>query len=144
MKREKPWTERPLSENIFDFKKEYRSAIYEIDYNTTSEKRKNLLEPYLNSSKVYIENGLITGYFLPALREGLIYAQTEKTGLELMAFKYSTSDKAVLPSENSIGVEFLKQNGFVENTIKGTRMILGKGLNWKPTNMYSRISENFG
>ncbi len=61
-----------------------------------------------------------------------------------MNLKYSTSDKAVLPSENIAGIEFLKQNGFVENTTKGTRMIMGKELEWKPNNVYSRISGNFG
>lgn len=144
MKREKTWITKPDSDNILDFKDEYRSAIYALDFLTTGEKRESLIEPHINSSKAFIEDGIITGYFLPTLREGLIYAQTEKAGIGLMNLKYSNIDKAVLPSRNIAGIKFLKENGFIENTIKGTRMILGKDLNWKPANMYSRISGNFG
>ena len=61
-----------------------------------------------------------------------------------MNLKYARSDKAVIPSLNIAGIEFLKQNGFIEDSVKGTRMVLGKELDWKPKNIFSRISGNFG
>ncbi len=144
MKRGQPWKGKPVSEKIFDFKKEYRSAIYDLDFDVSGEKREILLEPHLASSKVFIENNRLTGYYLPGLREGLIYGQTEEAGTELMNLKYARSDKAVIPSLNIAGIEFLKQNGFIEDSVKGTRMVLGKELDWKPKNIFSRISGNFG
>ena len=44
----------------------------------------------------------------------------------------------VAPIDNIEGLEFLKQNGFVE-TIQWTRMLFGKDLNWSPQKMYSRM-----
>ncbi len=62
------------------------------------------------------------------MEEGLILADTIEDGIELMKVKYSKIDKAVISSENTAGIEFLKQNGFVEIQTKGTRMILGKDV----------------
>ena len=50
----------------------------------------------------------------------------------------------MLPEDNQAGVGFLKQNGFVKTETKGTRMIPGKEIYWKPENIYSRIGGNFG
>jgi hypothetical protein len=38
----------------------------------------------------------------------------------------------------------LKDNGFRETETKGTRMILGKDIEWEPLNIYSRAGGNFG
>lgn len=61
-----------------------------------------------------------------------------------MKIKYSKIDKASLPSDNIMGIEFLKYNRFIETTKKVSRMILGKDINWKPNKIYSRIGGNFG
>jgi GNAT superfamily N-acetyltransferase len=144
MKREQPWKEQPISPKIADFQEEFRSSIYDIDLQASGEHRAKLIDPFIKNSKVYIEKGKVTGYYLPGLREGLIYAQTNEAGLELMKYKYSKIDKAVLPSENKAGVDFLKTNGFAEIPTKGTKMVMGKDLVWKPDMMFSRISGNFG
>ncbi|OQX81186.1 MAG: hypothetical protein B6D64_02270 [Bacteroidetes bacterium 4484_276] len=54
------------------------------------------------------------------------------------------NNKIVLPEDNQAGVGFLKQNGFVKTETKGTRIIPGKDIYWKPENIYSRIGGNFG
>jgi GNAT superfamily N-acetyltransferase len=144
MNREQPWKGQPISSKIAGFQEEFRSSVYDIVFQATGEQRAKLIDPFIKSSKVYIENGKVTGYYLPGLREGLIYTQTSEAGLELMRYKYSKVDKAVLPSENKVGVDFLKTNGFAEISTKGTKMIMGNELEWKPNMMYSRISGNFG
>ncbi len=45
-------------------------------------------------------------------------------------------------SEQTLNV--LKQKGFVKTETKGTRIIPGKEIYWKPENIYSRIGGNFG
>ncbi|MHC1702928.1 MAG: GNAT family N-acetyltransferase [Tenuifilaceae bacterium] len=144
MKREKPWINYPVSSKIVNFHEDYRSTFYDLDKQITGENRIPLLNEFIKTSLLFIDKNEVLGYFMPDLKEGLIYAETDEAGLELMKLKYSKVDKAVLPSENIVGVEFLKNNGFFETSTKGTRMILGKDLDWKPTKMYSRIGGNFG
>jgi len=143
LKREKQWIDSSLSKNVIPFNEKYRSDIYELDKVISGENREMLLKDYLVDSKLYIKNEKVVGYYLPELKDGLIFSDTEEAGLELMNLKYSTVDKAVLPVENAKGLEFLKQKGFIE-TSKATRMIFGKDLNWNSTKMYSRIGGNFG
>ena len=143
--RAEPWIDIPVSGNVVAFKEKYRSRIYELDKKISGENREKLLAGLLESSIVYADNNdYVLGYYLPALKEGLIFAETNEAGLELMKLKYSTVDKAILPSGNVIACEFLTQHGFVQTSAKGTRMILGKGLDWKPEMVYSRIGGNLG
>jgi len=90
-----------------------------------------------------VYHSTVLGYYIPDLKEGLIVADTIHAGLELMKLKYSRVDKAVLPSGNIDGCEFLQQHGFIQTKI-GTRMVYGKNADWKPTMMFSRIGGNLG
>ena len=141
--REKQWIECPVSENVISFKEQHRAMIYELDHKISGEKRELLLKDYLSNSIVFVESNKVLGFYIPDLKEGLIYADTDEAGLELMKLKYAKVDKAILPSDNSKGIEFLRQNGFVE-TRKVSRMILGKELDWNPKKMFGRIGGNFG
>jgi len=142
-KREKRWIDFPVYENIISFKEDHRALIYELDQLISGEKREPLLKDYLSNAEVYAENNKVIGFYLPDLKEGLIYADSDKAGLELMKLKYAKVDKAVLPSDNIAGIDFLRQNGFTE-TRKGTRMILGKELEWNPQKIFGRIGGNLG
>lgn len=143
LQREKPWTDYPVSENIISFKEEYRNMIYELDKQISGENREKLLNDLLANSLLSVEKNKVLGYYLPNLKEGLIFADTEEAGLELMKLKYSNVDKAVLPSDNAVGIKFLTQNGFVE-TKKASRMIYGKNIDWKPEKVFGRIGGNLG
>ena len=144
MVRETPWQDRAISKNVVSFREEHRSMIYALDKKISGENREKLLAIYLENSLVYVENNIVLGYYMPDLKEGLIFADTDDAGLELMKMKYSKIDKAVLPSDNVAGIGFLKQNGFVETGKKGTRMVFGKDIDWKPQKIYSRIGGNLG
>ncbi len=143
-KREKPWIGFPVSENVVPYKNKYYPKIIGLDIKISGEYRERLIKEYLENSMIYIENKEVKGYFLPGLGEGLICADTDYAGLELMKIKYSGIDKAVLPYDNVAGREFLRQNGFAETDTKGTRMILGNHINWKPEKIFSRIGGNYG
>lgn len=144
LNRERPWEKVPVSPLIVDFREEFRSDIYKMDLQATGEHREMLLAPFLTSAKLFIRNNRMTGYFMPELREGLIIAESDEAGFALMDAKYSTVDKAVLPADNKAGVEFLLKRGFADSGKKGTRMILGKDIPWKPEMIYSRIGGNVG
>lgn len=144
LKRIKPWIAYADSKRILPYKSDYYSMITELDRKISGEDRKVLIDKFLKKSLVYVENNMVNGFFLPGLGEGLIIADTVEAGLELMKIKYSVYDKAILPADNYHGIEFLKQNGFMEADTKGTRMILGKNMTWRPEMIYSRIGGNFG
>jgi len=141
--REKPWRDTRISKKIIPFQEDFRSQIYELDEKISGEKREKLLTDFLSNSLLYIENNKVLGYYLPDLKEGLIFADTNEAGLELMKLKYSKVYKAVLPTDNKAGLEFLKQHGFIEIK-QASRMILGNDIAWKPEKIYSRIGGNLG
>ncbi len=131
------------SDNIVHFEENFRDSIYEMDKKVTGEDRTKILTGTLGSSLVYLKGGKMLGYYIPELGDGPIIAETNEAGIELMKIKYASIDKAVIPAENEKGIMFLKENGFKETTtIK--RMILGQDIDWKPEQIYSRISGNFG
>jgi len=144
LNREKPWQEIPVSPNIVAFSEDFRGDIYKMDIRATGERRELLLAPYLNDSRLYIQHGKMMGYLIPGLREGLIIAENADAGIALMNLKYATADKAALPADNKTGVDFLLERGFADSGKKGTRMIRGKDIPWKPEMIYSRIGGNVG
>ena len=144
LRRDKPWRDSLLSPNIFPYEDSFESKIYELDEKISGENRRTLLSDYLENTLVYIQNSSLLGFYMPDLGEGFILASTPEAGLELMKIKYSKVDKAVLPGQNHVGTDFLKQNGFTFSDTKGTRMILGKDIEWKPTEIFSRIGGNYG
>lgn len=143
LEKTKKWEDSPVSTNVVPYQAKYRDAILELDQYISGEERSALLTPVLDSSYLFVGKGKVLGYYLSDLKEGLINAETDEAGLELMNLKYGKTDKAVLPSENATGISFLKQRGFGE-VRKGSRMILGKELNWNPQMMFSRIGGNLG
>ncbi len=112
LNREKPWHEFPVSPYIFDFREEFRDSIYEMDLQATGEQRKPLLSPFLKNARIYVRNNTLSGYLIPGLREGLIIASSDEAGFALMGEKYATVDRAILPADNTAGVEFLLNQGF--------------------------------
>jgi GNAT superfamily N-acetyltransferase len=144
LNREKPWQEVPFSPDVVDFREEFRHYVYKMDMHATGERRELLLSPFLKDARLYVRNNIMMGYLIPGLREGLIIAENDEAGFALMNAKYATVDKAILPADNKAGVEFLLKHGFADSGKKGTRMILGKDIPWKPEMIYSRIGGNVG
>jgi len=144
LNREKPWEEVPVSPNLVDFREEFRQDIYKMDSLATGESRELLLSPFLKNTKLYVRDNRMMGYFMPELREGLIIAENEEAGYALLSAKYAKADKAALPADNKEGVDFLLKHGFADSRKKGTRMILGREISWKPGMIYSRIGGNVG
>ncbi len=143
-KRVEDWNEQEVSENVILSRGEHYANILRLDREITGENREGLLKDHLASSLVYVEGDEVKGCFLPTLKEGAIFADSDEAGVELMKVKYSKVDRAVLPSTNVVGVGFLEQNGFERIDAKGTRMVLGDDVNWKAEKVFSRIAGNFG
>ncbi len=143
-KRDKEWNPKDACLNIFPLtKNDYKELLF-LDQFISGENRKNLIDLFLNDGVIYLDKNKIQGYYLPQLGEGLIFASKPEAGIALMDYKYATRDKAVIPEDNVIALDYLLKNGFAVTDTVGKRMYLGKPVNWRPKCYYSRISGNYG
>jgi GNAT superfamily N-acetyltransferase len=133
-----------FSKNIVSYNENFRQQLLQMDKLVTGENREPLLSLFLNEALLFVSNGMMEGYFIPALKEGPVVAVQPEAGLELLKIKCATAERVVLPADNQAGIGFLMQNGFVQSDVKGTRMIMGKNIMWQPDCIYSRIGGNFG
>jgi len=144
LNRKESWNETPFSAHVVPFTKEYYGDVISLDRRVSGEDREALISMFLERGLIYSERHKLTGFYLPDLGEGLIFADNPKAGTELMKIKYSGVDKAVLPSGNPDAIDFLKRNGFSESDTTGKRMLLGREVDWKPGCFYGRTGGNFG
>ncbi len=132
-----------ISGNIQNYNEMYREHFAAFDKTVSGEDRMNQLEEHLTNALMYCNNGVIEGYYLPTLGEGLIIADTGHAGIELLKLKLKHCDKIVVPKENSIARTFLRDIEFEEyKSIK--RMRLGKVRPVKFSNIYNRIGGSIG
>ena len=135
--------EGEISENIQKLDQKYFDAVLILDQKVSGEDRSNQIEDYFLDSFVYLEKNKICGYYLPAFGAGLIVAENEEAGIELIKLRNKTHNIATLPSENESALKFLKENNFKQyRTAK--RMSLGEKLNWHPEMFFNRISGQIG
>ena len=97
-----------------------------------------------NLLKIANENHCSTIYLIATeLGEGLIIAETEISGIELLKLYLQHNDRVVIPRENLVAQKFLNEVGFGEvKTIK--RMRLGEEREVQFANIYNRIGGNIG
>ena len=131
-----------ISKKIAGFTDEFED-VYSLDKLISGEERKLILKDKLGESYLYKEKNKVCGFYIPGLWEGLIIAENETSGTELMKLRMQNSNKFSLPINNSKGIKFLKENGFAE-TKRFKRMIYGNEFKWNPQNIYNRIAGNLG
>ncbi len=121
----------------------YREAGLAIDRDTTSEDRRELLEPHWQHARFTKNGGEITGFYMPGLGEGFIVATTPEAGLALLRRKHTSGAPGVIPEENRHAIACLEANGFAEYR-RGVRMAYGQPISWHPERIYGRIGGNLG
>jgi ribosomal protein S18 acetylase RimI-like enzyme len=144
MERDTPLTGTGVCEKIFQYEPKHCREILDLDRKISGELRHDLLKDYLETSFVFIDNNSIQGFYMPGIGEGMILAEKPDAGMELMKLKYSGAVKAVLPADNTEGIDFLSKNGYRVLDTRGTRMIRGKAVQWQPRKIFSRIGGNLG
>lgn len=117
--------------------------IFELDKLITGEDRHILLLQYLNNGFVYHKNNNIMGFYLQNLGEGLIIANNEEAGLELLKLRIINNRNSTIPTDNIFGNNYFLKNKFKE-IMKIRRMIYGNEIECKNENIYNRIGGNFG
>lgn len=129
------------SKNIIPFENKYLASIFHLDFEATGEKRQDLIKPFLQNTWLYISaNGIPEGFYIQGFGDGTIIASNENAGKLLIEFKHSMAAlRTVVPSSNTIAIDHLKKQG-IEIKSHINRMSLGKDVNWKPKQIYSRIA----
>jgi GNAT superfamily N-acetyltransferase len=136
IKDEPPPETVPFSEGL-------RDAALAMDKAASFEDRSQLLEPHWSHGRFVKNNGALEGYYLPTLGEGYIVATRPDVGLALMRIKHRNGGVAVVPEENQEAMLYLRENGYTEYR-RGTRMIYGDPLPWRPEMIFGRIGGNLG
>jgi len=130
-------------------KKEYHSTsiseissndhnwIFDLDDAVSGEKRRKLLSGSLMKGFRYSGSDG-RGFYLPCFGSGLIIADTDTAGIELLKFRLS-SDRTRLgiPETNIAAIEYLKSAGF-ELCTASPRMFLDKNVKWDSKHIFLR------
>ncbi len=131
------------TETVIPFHAEHKEELLTLDRLISAEDRVDVLDPHLRSSLLYISDGNIQGAYFPFLLDGFVLASNPQAGTELMKIRMRNKVTARFPSENSVCVDFLKENGY-KVTGSSKRMILGKRRDWNGKGIFHRISGGLG
>lgn len=133
----------PISKNINPYQAGYRQAIIELDRTISGEDRSQHFEAFLSESFVYLQNEKVEGVFFPSFGDGLIVANTETAGLELMKKRFQKFNIASFPEENKIAQRFMEFYGYTP-TNSLARMNYKNQMPWKQEGLYNRVGGNIG
>lgn len=129
--------------HVVPFEERFRQRLFELDRFATDEDRTDTLAENITSSKLYMENGNVEGFYMPELGNGLIIALNAEAGIALMKCRINNNYYGILPSVNEAGKKFLEDCGLTQFRFS-RRMLMGKKRNWKGNLMYNRISGQLG
>ena len=132
-----------ISGNIITFEDKYKTEILELDFLTTGEYRETRLTEHFQNCFVFLSKGKVSGAYFPKLGEGLIIADSEEAGVELMKFRLQEKNNAVFPKDNKAAFEFCSRANFKFDRYQ-KRMRLGKKRIWHPENLFNRVSGQIG
>lgn len=135
--------DQAVSPFIVPFHEQYRKDMLEMDKRISGEGRASTLELYISTSFLFIENDIVQGFYIPSLYDGVIIAENDKAGIELMKLRLKTKQIASVPADNIAAIEFLRSQSF-EYVRTSRRMIRGEGRQWKPEGLFNRISGALG
>ncbi len=135
--------EYEIHPNIIPYTEIIKADLLALDREASGEDRSRFLLEHMQGALVFMDSNKLEGFYLPAIRDGLIIAQNANAGLELMKRRLKDLPFAILPDTNTAAITFLKENGFIEFR-KAKRMRLGEEREWRPEYYFNRISGQLG
>jgi GNAT superfamily N-acetyltransferase len=136
-KTENPIKKGTVSKCISEINEDEYDRIFELDYAITGEKRKKLITLSLKTG-IKFKDKFIKGYYLPDFGSGLIIADSEIAGLELLQYRLSRDTSPIcVPETNITAIGYLKSINYFQY-FKTPRMYLNKNVKWDPGKVYSR------
>lgn len=136
----------PADARIVAYDGTFKSDLFAIDYAITGEKREHILTPKLKDAFVFRnEQGLISGFTIPTLGEGLTLAYQPEAGLALMHKNLADKGRIALPKANKPAIDSVLEHGFaLMPEIYAIKMYKGRKIDWQPEQTYGRIGGNMG
>ena len=132
-----------LSDSIIPYSPAYLQDVLQLDKNISCEGREDIITENLSTAQLFINDHKVEGFYLPSLANGLIVANNDIAGIELIKYRLENNYYAILPEGNKAAIKFLEQNNLIQFRIS-RRMFIGKKRKWKPNRIYNRISGQLG
>ena len=129
--------------NIHNIETKDHEKILKMDRLATGEDRQELLLSSVSEALVYKQNNEVTGYYFSSLGEGLIIAETEQAGVELLQSRMSKKKQVVIPVDNISANNYCTANNFIE-VAKVRKMMYGDKIKGEYRNIYNRASGSAG
>ncbi|MEO6490499.1 MAG: GNAT family N-acetyltransferase [Ferruginibacter sp.] len=143
LKSESNITGLQLSKKIVPFEQKYLQQMLDLDVKISAEYRQDTVCEHLDKCKLYVNRDRVEGFYLATLGNGLIVAENDTAGSELIKFRLENNYYAILPSENTTAIELLVNNNLRQFRIS-RRMFIGKKREWRSDGIYNRISGQLG
>jgi GNAT superfamily N-acetyltransferase len=134
------WAIAPEIKSITEI---FLEQIIFLDKQISQEDRSFYILKYGGDGFVYEHENVVQGFYLPRFGEGLIVANNNTAGIELIKLRLQTRDTAAFPMENIGATGFLHMLRHAEFK-KAKRMRLGAKREWQRTGIYNRIGGNLG
>jgi len=132
-----------IADNIEIFHDDDLAQIAELDYEISGENRLFHLKQHLKGAFTYKVDGIVKGFYLADFGEGLIIADCDIAGVELMKLRLRDRNDAIFPSDNLAANKFMRGNNMKLHS-KAKRMRLGRKREIKLSSIYNRIGGNIG
>ncbi len=131
--------------SIEPYHPKYADQILQMDQKAMGENRRQVLMRFLDNARVFVKRpGIIGGFYLPDLGEGLIIAENATAGLALFQLRVQNGLKAVVvPEQNRWMIDHLELQGY-EFFREAFQMYFGKEKNWRPEMVYGRVGGYLG
>ena len=132
-----------MSSNITNLEAKDYETILKMDRLAAGEDRSELLLGFVNDGLVYKQNNKITGFYLKNLGEGILIAETEEAGEELIKLRMTTRKQATVPIENNFANSFFSENKY-KKTENVRKMMYGEKIKGKYENIFNRAGGSYG
>ena len=142
-KSEKNITGLKISDQVVPYNDIYLQQLLALDKSISCEDRQDTIKENLSTAQLFISNNKLTGFYLPSLGNGLIIAENDDAGIELIKCRLENNYYAILPEANKAAINFIVQQGLIQFRIS-RRMFIGKKREWKADRIYNRISGQLG
>jgi predicted N-acetyltransferase YhbS len=128
---------------IKNLEKRDLDKICELDFSVSGEDRSDLLTSNTLDGVKY-EDDDIKGFYLPNFGKGLIIANNNSAGIELLKLKICREKSPLcIPETNTKAISYLISKNYSQFS-KIPRMFLGENVEWKPGYVFSRGSGYMG
>lgn len=132
-----------LSQSIKPVQLHEYEQILELDKQISGEKRAYRLLDGIETAFVTHRHGRVSGFYLPNVLEGPVLANNPEDGLDLLKYRLSQKNEAVVPDDNVLANRFLAQSGMTKYRF-ASRMRLGKHRPYQADQVFNRYSGQIG